>query len=413
MGGVIEKDKFGPEDVIRVSDPEIGMTGFLVIDNTALGPGKGGIRMTPTVTEEEVFRLARTMTWKNALADIPFGGAKAGLVWPPSCAKALEDKSSLLDLKKLHVQSFARTLKPFIPLKYIAGPDVNSGEREMQWFAEAVGDWQAATGKPADFCATVNGKRACGLPHELGSTGFGVAHSAKVAAEVVGVDVRGASIAIEGFGNVGSFAFKYLKEMGAKIVVVSDSRGAAYLESGLDEKTLHDLKAAKKSVADYPNAKKLTNEEFFALPVDILIPAAVTDVINDSNKDKIRAKIIVEGANIPMRENIEEELWRKGIVIVPDFVANMGGVISSYAEYMGYLPEKMFKLVESKVVNATRKVLEEAMRSKRNPREVAMEVAKGKVLKAAGKKKFGFIKKPHLVGEASAELRRRRVQRRT
>ena len=411
----IKNDEFGPEYVVRVYDAKIGMEGFLVIDNTALGPGKGGIRMTPNVTVEEVLRLARTMTWKNALAGIPFGGAKAGLVWPPSCAKAAsfaevvtkaesEGKSSELDLKKLHVQSFARALKPLIPSKYIAGPDVNSGEKEMQWFAEAVGIWQSATGKPANFCIARSSlgeggrEKKCGLPHELGSTGFGVAHSAKVAAEIVGIDMKGASVAIEGFGNVGSFAFKYLKEMGAKIVAVSDSRGAAYLESGLDEKILHDLKAAKKSVADYPGAprqssgqaKKLTSDEFFALPVDILVPAAVTDVINEKNKDNIMAKIIVEGANIPMRENIEDELFRKGIIIVPDFVANAGGVISSYAEYMGYPPAKMFELVKEKVTKATREVMEKSIKEKRNPREVAMEIAKEKVLSAAGKRRAVF-----------------------
>jgi glutamate dehydrogenase (NAD(P)+) len=411
---VIKNDEFGPEYVLRVYDAKIGlpgsrssgasrnqspkattelslpgMEGFLVIDNTALGPGKGGIRMTPNVTIEEVSRLARTMTWKNALAGIPFGGAKAGLVWPPSCAKASEGKSSGLDLKKLHVQSFARALKPLIPSKYIAGPDVNSGEKEMQWFAEAVGDWRAATGKPADFCAATRGgkEKTCGLPHELGSTGFGVAHSAKVAAEIAGLNIKGATVAIEGFGNVGTFAFKHLAEMGAKVVAVSDSRGAAYLELGLNEKILRGLKTAKKSVADYPGAKKLTSDEFFALPVDILIPAAVTDVINDGNKDKIKAKIIVEGANIPMRENVEDELFRRGVVIVPDFVANMGGVISSYAEYMGYLPEKMFELVREKVTKATREVMEKSIREKRNPREVALEIAKEKVLRAAGKRK--------------------------
>ncbi len=393
-----KNDEFGPEYLIHVYDAEVGMEGFLVIDNTALGPGKGGIRMTPNVTIDEVRRLARTMTWKNALADIPFGGAKAGLV-----AKWKSDEE-----KKLHVQSFARALKPLIPSKYIAGPDVNSGEREMQWFAEAVGDRRAATGKPANFCVVTGGgeTRSCGLPHELGSTGFGVAHSVKIAAELAGVNMKGAhstgsgqaTVAIEGFGNVGSFAFKYLKEMGARIVAVSDSRGAAYLESGLDEKVLHDLKARKKSVADYQGvprqgsgqAKKLTSDEMFALPVDILIPAAVTDVINEKNKDKIRAKIIVEGANIPMRENIEDELFRKGIIIVPDFVANAGGVISSYAEYIGYSPEKMFELVEEKVTKATRKVMKKSLADKRNPREVAMEIAKEKVLKASGKRKTVF-----------------------
>lgn len=332
MPAGITKDRFGPEYVVRVSDPAIGLEGFLVIDNTALGPGKGGIRMTPNVTEEEVFRLARTMTWKNALAGIPFGGAKSGIVWgggSPSFAEASAGKD---ELKKQYIQAFARNLKPFIPSKYIAGPDVNTTEKEMEWFAEALGMWEAATGKPADFCEDRNGKKACGLPHELGSTGFGVAHSARVAAEVYGFDIKGAAVAIEGFGNVGNFAFKHLKEMGAKIVAVSDSRGAAYLRAGLDREVIQRTKADKKSVSDYHGAEKLSKEDLFGLPVDILITAAVTDAVHDSNKNDIKAKIVVEGSNIPMRESIEDELWKRGIMIVPDFVANAGGVVSSYAE---------------------------------------------------------------------------------
>src|SRR3990170_8884709 len=132
---MIQRDEFGPEYIINVYDPQIGMEGFLVIDNTALGPGKGGIRMTPNVTAEEVYRLARTMTWKNALAGIPFGGAKAGIIWPGG-----DDH-----LKKQFVQSFAKAIKPFLIKKYIAGPDVNTGEKEMQWFVEAAGNLRAAT----------------------------------------------------------------------------------------------------------------------------------------------------------------------------------------------------------------------------------------------------------------------------
>ena len=362
---MIPKDEFGPEYVIEVSDPKIGMVGFLVVDNTVLGPGKGGIRMTPGVTPEEVFRLARTMTWKNALAGIPFGGAKAGMRWGVESGKRNEESENL---KEKHVQSFARALKRFIPEKYIAGPDVNSGEKEMRWFAEAVGDNKAATGKPADMG---------GLPHELGSTGFGTAHAGRVAAEVFGIDIKEASVAIEGFGNVGSFAFKHFAEMGAKIVAVSDSKGNIHIEDGLDYETVAKTKSEKKSVIHYKGAHKLSDNDFWGLPVDIFITAALTDAVNDKNKDLIKAKIIVEGSNIPMRENIEDELWRRGIKIVPDFVANAGGVISSYAEYAGLSAEEMFKMVEEKIVKATRTVLEESERSGKNPREVAMEIAKG------------------------------------
>ncbi len=367
----ILKDKYGPEYVVRVYDAAIGMEGFLVIDNTVLGPGKGGIRMTPAVTAEEVFRLARTMTWKNSLAEIPFGGAKAGIVW-----KGGDDK-----LKRAFVQSFARFLKPLMPKKYIAGPDVNTGEREMQWFVEATGNWRTATGKPANYCMATFGKKGekCGIPHEFGSTGFGVVKATEVAADFLGMHISGARVAIEGFGNVGSFAFKYLKELGANIVAVADSKTAIYNEKGLDGAKLARVKSEHKTFHEYPEGKKISHDEIFGLPVDILIPAAVTDVINDSNKNTIKAKIIVEGANIPMSDKIEAELSRKGILIVPDFVANAGGVISSYAEYRGYNPKRMFQMVEQKIRKVTKAVLAASKKKGITARAAAMELAKARV----------------------------------
>ena len=177
-------DEFGPRYVVHVRDPKLGMGGVLVIDNTNLGPGKGGIRMTPNVTEEEVRRLARGMTLKNALAGIPFGGAKAGIVMPVEVSR---DKA----MKKKFVQSFARLLKPLLIKGYIAGPDVNSGETEMRWFADAAGDWRSATGKPSGYTkkGAKKGKWR-GLPHELGSTGFGVAHATAIAAELKGIPIK-------------------------------------------------------------------------------------------------------------------------------------------------------------------------------------------------------------------------------
>ncbi len=365
------EDKIGPEVVVKVYDPLLGMRGFLVIDNTTLGVGKGGIRMTPDVTETEVARLARTMTFKNALADIPFGGAKAGIVWSGGSE----------ELKKEYIQSFARAIKPLTPKMYIAGPDVNTGEREMKWFVEATGNWHSATGKPADLCMKIFGKKGerCGIPHEFGSTGFGVAQATAVAAEVYGLNIKGATVAIEGFGNVGTFAFKYLAEIGAKIVAVADSRGGVYNADGLDYKKLMGLKKERKSVADYKPGKKISRDAIFGLKVDILIPASVTDVINDKNKSSIKAKIIVEGANIPMRENVEHWLWQKGIMIVPDMIANAGGVISSYAEHRGYNPKRMLDLVEKKIKKTTQAVLRKSVAEKKNPRLVAMELARAKL----------------------------------
>ncbi len=354
-------DEFGPEYIVEVYDPKLKMYGVLVIDNTALGPGKGGIRMTPNVTTQEVFRLARTMTWKNALAELPFGGAKSGL----RIGKV--DKET----KEKFVRAFARKLKPFVPELYVAGPDVNSGEQEMAWFADEIGNNKAATGKPREMG---------GLPHELGSTGYGVAIATKIACEFANRELNDCKVAIQGFGNVGSFAAKYLHEWGAKIVAVSDSKGTIYNENGLDIPKVIEVKKETRSVTNYEDGKKLVGDEIFKLDVDVLIPAALTDVINENNKDFIKAKIIVEGANIPMREDIEKELSDKGILIVPDFVANAGGVISSYAEYVGMNEEQMFKLVEEKISKNVKLVLERAKEENVHTRDAALAIAKERVL---------------------------------
>lgn len=368
-------DKYGPETVVSVYDQKTGMRGVLVIDNTVLGPGKGGIRMTADVTEEEVLRLARTMTWKNSLAGIPFGGAKAGLVIPRGISPR--------EKKKL-VAAFARKIKPFIPTLYIGGPDVNSGEKEMAWIADETGIWEAVTGKPSGYCKKNRGKgKSCGIPHEFGSTGFGVAHAAKTAAKLLGMDIKGATVAIHGFGNVGTFAAKFLVSWGARVIALADVKGAVVKKDGFDSEKMEKAARKKFYVQDAFPESAVSDKDFWSSGADILIPASVTDVIHDGNKNFINSKIIVEGGNIPMRENIEEELrLKKNIIIVPDFVANAGGVISSYAEYMGYSPEKMFRIVEEKIVDATTKVIKESLRTKDNPRKVAMRLAESRVKKA-------------------------------
>ncbi len=376
---VIKDDEWGPELIVKVHNEKIGLHGFLVVDNTTLGPGKGGIRMTPNVTEEEVRRLARAMTWKNAIAGIPFGGGKSGIIW----------KGGTPEQKKVLMQGFAKAIKPLLIKKYIAGPDVNTGELEMAQFVEATGIFDSATGKPSNLClsrrqssAKSSGKKSkkCGLPHEFGSTGFGVACSTKISAEVLGIDIKQAIVSIHGFGNVGTFAYTFLTEMGAKVIAIADASGAILAENGFDEKQIKEIIKNKKQITSYSGGKKITSEDFWKIPVDILIPASVTDVINESNKNNIKAKLIVEAGNIPMRENVEDELFKKGIMFVPDFVANAGGVISSYAEYKGYDSKKMFKLVENKITRATRDVMIESLKKKINPRIMAMDLAKKIIL---------------------------------
>lgn len=353
----------GPEYILKVYNPKFNVWGFLVINSTVLGPGKGGIRMTAGVTEKEVSRLARAMTLKNALADIPFGGAKAGIVFNPG----LSDQKT----KKEIIEWFARKLKPFCPKYYIAGPDINTGEKEMEWFVAATGDRKSATGKPIHLG---------GLPHELGSTGFGVSQATKVALETLGVDIKKSTVAIEGFGNVGSFAFKFLDEMGAKIVAVSDSRGAIFNKQGLDFDKVTEAKNKTGSVINYKDARKIKNKAIFEAEVDVLIPAALLDVINKENVNKIKSKIIIEAANIPAKEQFEKALHKKGILIVPDIVANSGGVISSFAEYKGYGKEKMFDLVKEKIIKSARHILDLSKQEKKFPRDIALKIASERIL---------------------------------
>ncbi|MBI4440966.1 Glu/Leu/Phe/Val dehydrogenase [Candidatus Woesearchaeota archaeon] len=360
---MVEYDDFGPEKIIEVYHPKSGMRGFVVIDNTALGPGKGGIRMTPTVSMDEVSRLARAMTWKCSLAGLPFGGAKSGIIADP---KHMTSKQ-----KDEYVRAFGEAIKPVCPSLYVAAPDINTAEHEMEVLAKAVGSPKACTGKP---------RRMKGIPHELGSTGFGVFHATIVAAPFAKINLKGASVAVEGFGNVGEFAARFLSEYGAKLVAVSDSKGVIYNIHGLDFKRLLQAKRRHGTVTAYSPGEILPTKSIITLPVDVLVTAAVPDLIREEDVLHVGAKMIVEGSNIPATLKVEQLLHQKGILVVPDFVANAGGVISSYVEYLGGTPDKMFKLVKQKIVTNTGIVLREAKKKKLTPREAAMEIAKQRVM---------------------------------
>ncbi len=373
---MVNFDEFGPEKILEVFDAKTGMHGFTVIDNTALGPAKGGIRMTPNVTVEEVAKLARTMTWKCSLADLPFGGGKSGIVANP--------KKISSEQKMAVVRSFANAIKPVCPSRYIAAPDINTSEKEMEEFVRANGSFRSATGKPATLCVAPGIK--CGIPHEYGSTGFGVAHSTLVAIEHLKMDIKRTTIAIEGYGNVGAFAAQYLDAFGAKIIAISDSKGCAYDKEGLNLEKLSIVKKETGSVTNYNPASIIPNEKLFELDVDILIPSAVPDVINKNNVDKLKSKIVVEAANIPTTPKMEDIMHKNGILVVPDFVANAGGVISSYAEYKGENPTRMFQMVEKKIKKNTKMVLENAGKERIKPRDAAMEIAVNRVKKAVDRK---------------------------
>ncbi|MBW3013706.1 Glu/Leu/Phe/Val dehydrogenase [Candidatus Woesearchaeota archaeon] len=370
-------DEFGPEKILEVYDPKTGMRGFAVIDNTARGPGKGGIRMSATVDKEEVFQLARTMSIKNAMADLPFGGAKSGIIADPY---KLDDKK-----KPEIVAAFGRALRCIAPDIYVAAPDVAMGENEIRTFVKANGKFNSATGKPADMKGP---KGARGIPHELGSTGWGVFHATKVAARHLGINLKGATFMVEGFGNVGEFAAKFLCQEGAILIGTSDSKGSVYNPEGLDFKKLKQTKAKTGRVMDYGKGKTGKPEMIRTEKADIFIPAGKsTDVFTKKNYKKAKFKLMVCGANIAFTPEIEEMFWRRNILVVPDFVANAGGVISSYVEYKGGKAKDVFPLVEKKVTANTKLCLDNAKRDNFSPRKAAMKIAVERIRNAMRKRK--------------------------
>jgi glutamate dehydrogenase/leucine dehydrogenase len=361
---MIQYDEFGPEKVLTVYDAKVGMKGFVVIDNTTCGPGKGGIRMTPTVNQGEVSRLARAMTWKSALADLPFGGAKSGIV--------ADAKKISLRNKENIVRSFAKALKEVCPELYVAAPDMYMTEREMEWFAKTNGSDRACTGKPESMG---------GLPHELGSTGFGVFHSTRVAAPYANLDLNGATVAIEGFGNVGMFAAKYLSEAGAKLVSVSDSRGIIYNGDGIDYDKLEKTKKETGTVINYKPANMECCDNILDVDADILITAALPNLIGMHDVDRFKFKLIIEGSNIPMTYGVEKRCHERGILVVPDFVANAGGLISSYVEYISGNEKTMFEMIEEKISNNTKLVLEKSKEKQSIPRKCGLGIAQERLRK--------------------------------
>jgi len=352
----MRKDRFGPELVIEVHRQDIGLEGYLVIDNTLRGPGKGGIRMHASVSRDEVARLARAMTLKNALADLPFGGAKAGIIWDG-------DKT----VKKKIFQTFIEEIKHLMPAQYVAAPDMHTGEEEMGWLLDVTGDERSTTGKPVG---------RGGMEHKSSSTGYGVAVATAEAAEDCQINLDGARVVIDGYGAVGSCSAHFLREHGAKIIAASDSSGAVYDTGGLDPDELDQAKKSNR-LLDYKGPEHLTHEELFALETDILITASISDVIDESNWKQVQAKLIIQGSNLPIAHDIEEKLHDKGVMIVPDIVANAGGVIASWIEHElpGTSAEYMQQEITNRIRRSTREVLEVSLKDKKYPRAAALETA--------------------------------------
>ncbi len=353
-------DQIGPEKIVRFYDPKSGLKGYLIIDNTKRGPAKGGVRLRPDVDELEVFRLARAMTLKCAMADLPFGGGKSGIIADPKLITKKQKKALLV--------AYGKAIRNLAPSEYVSAPDMNTAEEEMAWIVEGNGNKKCVTGKP---------KRLGGIPHELGSAGFGIYHSTLVALKHLKKDVKHITFTVEGFGNVGEFVAKYLCEAGAKLVAVSDSKGVLVCQDGIDFATLKKVKEKKGSVTAYGKGKVLDSNAILDVQCDVLITAAVKDLIKEEDVSRLRVSLIVEGSNIPMSHVTEEKLYKKGILVIPDFVANAGGVISSYVEYKGGCVKEMWRLVEKIVVKNIQLVLAEKGKC---PRCVADVIARKRIL---------------------------------
>jgi glutamate dehydrogenase (NAD(P)+) len=359
-------DQLGPEKVVYIHEPRAPLKAIVVVDNTAAGPAIGGTRMAPDVSSEECFRLARAMTFKNAAAGLPHGGAKSVIFGDP--AAPLPERERLL-------RAFASAIRNLV--EYIPGPDMGTDETAMAWIKDETG---RAVGLPREIG---------GIPlDEIGATGFGLTVAAEVAQEFSGVRLEGARVVVQGFGAVGRHAARFLAEKGARIVAVSDSKGAICNPEGLDLAALDALKAKGRSVADLEAARKISAEELVALSCDIWIPAARPDVITERNVEALKARLILQGANIPVSPGAERRLHEKGILSVPDFIANAGGVIAAAVEYHGGTERVAFSAIAEKIAANTRAVLERARKRRILPREAAVELARERVERAMSLRRY-------------------------
>jgi len=299
-------------------------TGYRVQHNVNRGPAKGGIRYGPDVTLDEVKALAMWMTWKCAVVGIPFGGAKGGVICDPK-------QMSPSELERL-TRRYATEISIVVsPHSDIPAPDVNTNAQVMAWIMDTYSMHEGysipavVTGKPLSIGGSEGRNDA---------TATGVLFVTRQAAKRIGMPVQGARVSIQGFGNAGSIAARLFHHEGCKVVAVSDTRGGIYNESGLDPATVLRFKQERGSVVNFPRAQNISVQEVLEIPCDILIPAATEGVITEANADRVQARIISEAANGPTTPEADEILFSKGVYIIPDILANAGGVTVSYFEWV-------------------------------------------------------------------------------
>ncbi|MFI5330438.1 MAG: Glu/Leu/Phe/Val dehydrogenase [Desulfobaccales bacterium] len=366
-------DELGPAKIIQVYEPTIDLKAVLVIDNIAMGPAIGGIRMAPDVSIEECIRLARTMTLKNAAAGLSHGGGKTVVYADPKVPKPQKERL---------IRALACALRNFP--EYVMGPDMGTDEECMAWIKDEIN--HSVTGLPAE---------AGGIPiDQIGATAWGIRHAIEVALPYcgfpAGFSLAKARLAVQGFGAVGKNAARFLAEQKVILVGAADSQGSVYDPDGLDVNKLIRLKDAGKSVVDYPEGQKFDRDAIVGFDCDIWIPAARPDVVTKNNMQALKAKLVVEGANIPVTPEAEKYLHEQGVLCIPDFIANSGGVICAAMEYRGKIESEAIEVIEKMVRTNTRLVLEESRTKNILPREAAMNLAVTRVQKAMSFKRWSI-----------------------
>lgn len=354
-------DELGPAKVVflRLCD---GVDAVVVVDNVVLGPAIGGVRMRPDVAVGEVARLARAMTVKNAVAGLAHGGGKSGIAAPADLAPAEHERV---------MRAFARAIEQLTD--YIPGPDMGTTETSMAYVHDEIG---RAVGLPG-----VLG----GVPlDELGATGFGLAVCAQVLSEARVVELTGARVVIQGFGAVGSNAARWLGERGATVIAVSDILGATWNPDGLDVAALVAHKQSGEPVAGFAGGRAVPRDDLLGLDCEFLVPAAQPDVVTTANAGKISARVVLEGANIPITHEAEAELAGRGVLCVPDVIANAGGVICGAAEYRGAGRAGAFADIEQKIRDSTAELLDRTRGGTLTPRAAAGQMAAERLATARG-----------------------------
>jgi glutamate dehydrogenase (NAD(P)+) len=362
-------DDLGPAKIVQVYEPTLGLEAVLVVDNVARGPSIGGLRMAPDVSTEECVRLARAMTLKNAAAGLPHGGGKSVLRGDPRMAA--EGKERL-------IRAFAHALRH--EDDYIFGPDMGTDETCMAWVHDEIG---RAVGLPPALG---------GIPlDEIGATGWGIRHAAEVAASHCGLGLRGARVVIQGFGAVGKHTARFLAECGAVLVAASDSQGAIHNAAGIDVGRLIALKDGGAPVGDYGDGHRLDRDAILDVDCDIWIPAARPDVVREDNVNRLKTRLVLQGANIPFTAGAEQSLHERGVLVIPDFIANAGGVICAAMEYRGATQTAAFAAIEEKIRANTGAVLDAVTAKRVSPRQAALDLATAQVKRAMSYRRFSIL----------------------